>query len=237
MLEIVVDTRERLVVEFVRRFERHSANAVAARGRFSLAIPGGSVARTLLPALVAAAVDWPRIDVFWCDERAVPAADPASNFGAADALLFARIPGRPAVLHPMPTDVSDLARAADEYEVEMRHVLGGPPVLDLMLLGAGPDGHVCSLFAGHPALEERDRSVVAVRGAPKPPPDRLTMTLPVVGDARHLYLGAFGTEKAEMVREIIEHNGSLLPAAQALRCNATAVCLFDDGAASLLSRA
>ena len=237
MLEIVVGTPERLVGEFVRRFERHAASAIAVRGRFSMAISGGSVARTLLPALVAATVVWPRVDVFWCDERAVPAADPESNFGAADALLFARLPGRPAVLHPMPTEVPDLARAADEYEVELRNVLGGPPVLDLMLIGAGPDGHVCSLFAGHPALEERDRSVVAVRGAPKPPPDRLTMTLPVVGDARHLYLGAYGTEKAEMVREIVEHESSLLPAAQALRRNATAVCLLDDDAASLLSRA
>jgi 6-phosphogluconolactonase len=221
----------------VQRFERHAATAIAARGRFSMAISGGSVARTLLPALVAASVDWPRVDVFWCDERAVPAADPESNVGAAEALLFARLPGRPVVLHPMPAAVADLARAADDYEVEMRHVLGAPPVLDLMLIGAGPDGHVCSLFAGHPALEERDRSVVAVRGAPKPPPDRLTMTLAVVGDARHLYLAAFGTEKADMVREIIEYDGSPLPAAQALRLNATAVCLFDEGAASLLSRA
>ena len=237
MLEIVVGTRELLISEFVRRLERHAANAIAARGRFRLAIPGGSVARTLLPALVAAPVDWPRVDVFWCDERAVPAGDPESNFGAADALLFARLPGRPAVLYPMPADVPDLARAADEYELGMRHVLGAPPVLDLMLIGAGPDGHVCSLFAGHPALEERDRSVVAVHGAPKPPPGRLTMTLPVVGDARHLYLGAFGAEKAQMVREIVEDDGSMLPAAQALRRNGRAVCLLDDGAASLLSRA
>jgi 6-phosphogluconolactonase len=237
MPEIVVDTRERLIGEFVRRFERHAANAIAARGRFSMAISGGSVARTLLPALVEASVDWPRVDVFWCDERAVPAADPESNYGAALALLFSTIPGPPAVLHPMPADLPDLDRGADEYEAAMRNALGVPPVLDLMLIGAGPDGHVCSLFPGHPALDERDRSVVAVRGAPKPPSDRLTMTLPVVGDARHLYLGAFGTEKADMVREIIEHDGSTLPAAQALRLNASAVCLFDDGAASLLSRA
>jgi len=237
MPEIIVATRERLIAEFVRRFELHSANAIAARGRFSMAISGGSVAQTFLPALVAATVDWPRVDVFWCDERAVPAADPESNYGAALALLFSTLPGPRAVLHPMPTDVPDLARGADEYAVAMRRVLGVPPVLDLMLIGAGPDGHVCSLFPGHPALEERDRSVVAVHGAPKPPSDRLTMTFPVVGDARHLYLGAFGTEKAEMVLEIIEHDGSLLPAAQALRLNATAVCLFDEGAASLLSRA
>jgi 6-phosphogluconolactonase len=237
MPEIVIDSRERLVVEFVKRFEGHAANAIAARGRFSVAISGGSVARTLLPALASAEVGWPRVDVFWCDERAVPPADPESNYGAADAVLFARIPGPPAILHPMPIDVPDLARAAEAYEGEMRDALGDPPVLDLMLIGAGPDGHVCSLFSGHPALEERDRSVVAVRGAPKPPPDRLTMTLPVIGDVRHLYLGAFGREKAAMVREIVEHDGSLLPAAQALRRNARAVCLLDDGAASLLSRA
>jgi 6-phosphogluconolactonase len=237
MPEIVVGTRERLIGEFVQRFERHSANAIAARGRFSMAISGGSVAQAFLPALADASVDWPRVDVFWCDERAVPAADPESNYGAALALLFSMLPGPPPVLHPMPADAPDLARGADEYEVAMRRALGVPPVLDLMLIGAGPDGHVCSLFPGHPALEERHRSVVAVRGAPKPLSDRLTMTLPAVGDARHLYLGAFGTEKAAMVREIVEDDGSLLPAAQALRRNARAVCLFDDGAASLLSRA
>jgi 6-phosphogluconolactonase len=237
MIEIVVDSRERLAVEFVKRFERDAANAIAVRGRFSLAISGGSVARTLLPALVAAAVDWPRVDVFWCDERAVPASDPESNYGAAVALLFSRIPGRPAVLHPMPADVPDLARAADEYELELRNALGTTPVLDLMLLGAGPDGHVCSLFPGHPALEERDRSVVAVHGAPKPPSDRLTLTLPVVTGSRNLYLAVFGNEKAEMVREIVEDNSSLLPAAQALRHHAGAVCLLDDAAASRLSRA
>jgi 6-phosphogluconolactonase len=237
MLEIVVDTGERLAVEFGKRFERHADDAIAARGRFSMAIAGGSVARTFLPALATATVDWPRVDVFWCDERAVPTSDPESNYGEADALLFARIAGRPPVLYPMPTNVSDLVRAAQAYETAMRQALGDPPVLDLMLIGAGPDGHVCSLFPGHPALAERIRSVVAVRGAPKPPPDRLTMTLPVVRDARQLYLGAFGSDKAAMVREMIEQDGSVLPAARALRSHARAVCLLDEEAASLLSGA
>jgi 6-phosphogluconolactonase len=237
MREIVVDTRERLAVEFVRRFERQSADAIFARGRFSIAIAGGSVARTFLPALAAATVEWPRVDVFWCDERAVPPADPESNYGGAEAILFSRIPGPPAVMHRMPADAPDLDRAASEYETEMRDTLGRVPVLDLMLIGAGPDGHVCSLFPGHPALEERDRLVVSVRGAPKPPPDRLTMTLGVIGAARHVYLGAFGSEKAAMVREIVEHDDSPLPAAQALRLNAGAVCLLDYEAASLLNRA
>jgi 6-phosphogluconolactonase len=237
MSEIVIGRRDELGVDFVARFERLAAAAIAARGRFSLAIAGGSAADVLLPPLATAAVDWPLVDVFWCDERAVPPADPESNYGAACRLLFAHPPALAAVLRRMPADAVDLAAAAADYEAQLHAALGDPPQIDLILIGAGPDGHVCSLFPGHAALGERERSIVAVFDSPKPPPRRLTMTLPVLRAARTVVLAAFGPEKAAAVRELVENDQSALPAAQALRGRGHAVCLFDPSAARLLSRA
>jgi 6-phosphogluconolactonase len=167
----------------------------------------------------------------------VPPDDPESNYGAAAGLLFNHDAARAATLHRMHADGMDLDAAALDYEVELRNTLGDPPRLDLVLIGVGPDGHVCSLFPGHPAEDERQRWVVAVRDAPKPPPRRLTMTLPVLETARCLCLGVFGRDKAAMVREILEEPVSPLPAARVLRGSADVLCLLDDEAASRLSRA
>jgi 6-phosphogluconolactonase len=236
MRDVVVDTHDRLTADLRDRIRQASAGAIAARSRFAMAVAGGSVAQTFLPALAAAAIDWPRVHVFWCDERAVPPSDPESNYGSALDLLFAHAPASAATLHRMPADASDLDAAARAYEAELRDTLGNPRQLDLVLIGAGPDGHICSLFPGHPALEERERWVVAIKDSPKPPPRRLTLTLPVLEAARTLVLGIFGRDKAEMVKALLEQPNSQLPAARALRGNPNSVCLLDRDAASLLTR-
>ena len=236
MPEIIVGTREELAAVFTRRFEQAAAAAIAARGRFTIATAGGSACEALLQGLATAAVDWPRTHVFWCDERAVPPDDPESNYGAAVDVLFGRPAARGAILHRMRGEAGDLDAAARDYESALLDTIGNPPHLDLMLIGAGPDGHVCSLFPGHPALEERQRLVVAVRDSPKRPPERLTLTLPVLLAARSVYLGAFGADKAAIIRQIVEDPGSPLPAARALRGNGHAACLLDSAAAGLLSR-
>jgi 6-phosphogluconolactonase len=234
--DVFVDSRARLTVDFTDRFTRAPTSAIASTGRFAFAIAGGSVAQTFLPALATDAIDWSRVEVFWCDERAVPPNHRESNYGAAVALLFARHPASAATLRRMPADAADLDDAARVYEGQMRQSLGDQARLDLVLIGAGPDGHICSLFPGHPQLEERDRWVVAIHDSPKPPLRRLTLTLPVLEAARSLVLGIFGRDKAEIAREILENPDSRLPAARALRGNQNAVCYLDHEAASLLSR-
>jgi 6-phosphogluconolactonase len=234
--EILIDTPARLGAAFVARFEQAARDALAVRGRFAVAIPGGSVLRAFAPALAAAAVDWPCLDVFWCDERAVPTADPESNYGLASRLWLSRLSGVGPRVHPMPVDATDLDHAAAEHDAEVRRVLGHPPRLDLILLGMGPDGHVCSLFPGHPALDEGERAVVAVHDAPKPPPDRLTITMPLVRNAAMVCVAAFGRDKADALRDVLEAEDSRLPAALALRGHANTACLLDRDAASLLSR-
>jgi len=202
----------------------------------SLAVSGGSVATTFFPRWAAeTTVDWGSTDVFWADERAVPPTDPESNYALARSLWLdpARVPA--GHVHRMPADGPDLAAAARDYDAELRRVLGERPVVDLVLLGMGPDGHVASLFPGHALLGETSRNVAAVVDSPKPPPRRLTLTLPVLTAARLVVIGAFGTSKAGIVRLAIEDAESRLPAALVARGASRAVWLLDAAAAGQLT--
>ena len=230
---MVVAEPPELAEVLVSRLEREAQAALAARGSFSIALPGGSVATTLFPRLASAAVDWSRSDFFWVDERAVPPDDPESNFAAARALWLepASIPG--SRVHRMRGDAADLDQAAWAYEAELRSALGDPPRLDVALLGVGPDGHVASLFPGHRLLDETARPVAALQDAPKPPPRRLTLTLPVLAAARLVVVAAFGASKAEVVRAALDEAQSPLPVARVARSAAAALFLLDPEAAAL----
>jgi 6-phosphogluconolactonase len=209
--------------------------ALSAGRGLSLAVSGGSVAATFFPRWAAEATfDWGSTDVFWADERAVPATDPESNYALARSLWLeaARAPAER--VHRMPADGPDLISAARDYDEELRRVVGERPVLDLVLLGMGPDGHVASLFPGHVLLRETTRNVAAVVDSPKPPPRRLTLTVPVITAARAVVIGAFGAAKAGIVRHAIEDADSRLPAALVARGANRAVWLLDPGAASQL---
>jgi 6-phosphogluconolactonase len=230
--EVVIDEPGRLAHAFVARYETAARSAINARGRFVCAVPGGSVAEAFFPALATAAVDWPLVDVFWDDERAVAPDDPASNFGVARRLWLDRVPLDPAHVHRMRAEATDLDQAAAAYAHELGRIQGDRP-LDLVLLGMGADGHVCSLFPAHAALDEGTRSVVAVTDAPKPPSRRMTLTLVALAGAALVCLAAFGTAKATVVRRLLQGSDSPLPAARALRAARSALVLLDPEAAAL----
>jgi len=232
--EIVVDTPAALAAVFCDRFARAVRAADAARGRFTVALPGGSVADTFFPPLTTAPVDWRQVHVLWGDERAVPPDDPESNFGVARARLLTQVPIPPGNVHRMTADAADMDAAATAYAEELGAVLGTPPRLDIALLGVGPEGHVCSLFPGHAALAERRAWVVAVHDSPKPPPNRLTLTLPALATSALVCVAAFGAAKAEALRDAIESPASELPVAQAARSGRRALFLLDPAAASKL---
>jgi 6-phosphogluconolactonase len=211
--------------------------AIVERGLFSIALAGGSVATQCFPTLAALPLDWRRVQFFWADERAVPPSDPESNYGVALQLWLApaRVPD--SSVHRMPADAADLGAAAETYASELTRVLGSSPTLDLALLGMGPDGHIASLFPGHPLLAERERLVAAVTDSPKPPPRRLTLTLPVLARARRVIVAAFGASKADVLGDALNAAGSLLPVAQLLRLAPSSLVLADDaGGARLTSR-
>ena len=234
--EIVIDSPRALAAAFAARFEAATREALPARGRFACAVPGGSIAEAFFPALRGARVDWPRVEVFFTDERAVPPDDPDSNAGLARRLWLDHVPIDPARVHRMRGEGADLDAAAAEYAAEMANALGSPPRLDLALLGVGPDGHVCSLFPGHAAIGERARYVLAVTGSPKPPPRRITLTLPALAAAHRIAIAAFGAPKAPVVCEAIENPESPLPVALAARSGPPVLFLLDPPAARLLAR-
>ncbi|MCC6774569.1 MAG: 6-phosphogluconolactonase [Gemmatimonadaceae bacterium] len=233
--EIVVAATDALRAGFVELVRDLARDAIAERGRFALAVPGGSVASVLLTGLGAHDVAWRSTDLFWCDERFVPQTHADSNFGAAQAGWLQPLEGAGMRRHPMVDGDEDAERAAARYSATLVSTLGTPPVLDLVVLGVGEDGHVGSIFPGHPTMDERERWVVAIDDAPKRPRQRVSLTLPVFTSARCLVVAAFGITKCDVMRCAVEEFTCLLPVARTLRGASRAVVLLDDGAACGLS--
>jgi 6-phosphogluconolactonase len=212
-------------------FEAEARAALERGARFTVAIPGGSVARSCFPRLAALALDWSRIEFFWTDERAAPPTSPDSNYSLARELWLEPL-GVPAEhIHRMPGEASDLDQAARAYADELTKIAGKPPRLDYALLGVGSDGHVASLFPDHPALRDK-RPVLAIENAPLPPARRLSLSLRVLADAARVVIVAFGTTKARVMGEIAKDLGSSLPVAQVARRARRCLILLDREAGS-----
>ncbi len=213
-VRLVVRTEKELVAEAARFVVESASAAVGARGRFAIALAGGATPRPVYERLAAPParelVDWPRVDVFWSDERCVPSDDERSNYRAAREALLDHVPAPADRVHRMRGEEPDGERAAAEYERILRWALGGSgaraPRLDLVLLGLGPEGHTASLFPGSRAIAETERLVCAVRhaGDPEPRVDRLTLTPPAINAARDVLFLVAGRAKAAAVRATLE---------------------------------
>jgi 6-phosphogluconolactonase len=208
------------------RFIEVARRSIDERGRFRVALSGGSTPKRVYPLLVAAprvdAVDWSRVEFFWGDERAVPPDHPESNFGVAYQMLIAALPNvRPEAIHRMPAEAPDLDAAALAYEAELRLAFGArgddPPAFDLIWLGMGPDGHTASLFPGSAALEVADRWAVA-NWAPGPQAWRMTLTFPVLDAAREVLFVVTGADKADAL-DRVRAGDQQLPAARVQAAN------------------
>eukprot|EP00753_Platysulcus_tardus_P020148 PLAT7803.1.p1 GENE.PLAT7803.1~~PLAT7803.1.p1 ORF type:complete len:269 (-),score=87.65 PLAT7803.1:99-842(-) len=187
-----------------------AAAAIAARGRFVIALSGGSMSKMLAPALLAAAddTDWSCWHILFADERCVALDSEDSNYAGWKSVLFDALPGLPAS-QVYTCDASlGVAGAAEEYEAAMRTLYGeeveegGVPAIDVVLLGMGPDGHTASLFPGHALLDETSCWVASISDSPKPPPERITLTLPVLAASRLIMFMAAGASKAEALTGI-----------------------------------
>jgi 6-phosphogluconolactonase len=174
-------------------------SAVSHSGECSVVLSGGTTPRSLYRLLGAAyqnEIPWKSVHLFWGDERYVPPDDPASNFRMVRETLLDAISIPGTNLHPMSTGRPDPDASAREYEALLNQRFNGDwPRFDLILLGLAPDGHIASLFPGSKALLEDKRRVVAVR-VPKEPPQRLTLTLPAINRAAHVYFLVAGKTKA-----------------------------------------
>jgi 6-phosphogluconolactonase len=171
-----------------------------------VALSGGSTPRAMFRVLAGLALPWEKTEWFWVDERAVPVDHPRSNYGAARADLFERVPVPPGRVHPLAPDGPDLAAVAGRYEALLAERFGlpgrggAPPAFDVMLLGIGDDGHTASLFPGEPTVDVADRWVAAVP-AGEGREERLTLTAPVIAAARRAVVLVQGESKREPVRK------------------------------------
>ncbi len=212
--------------------ESVARESLAQQQRFTIAIPGGSVATICFPRLALLSLDWSAIDFFWTDERAVPPDHADSNYAAARSLWLepARVPEER--LHRMRGE-EDLERAAREYADELESIAGRPPRLDYALLGVGVDGHVASLFPDRLTLDD-PRPVQPVTDSPKPPRRRLTLSLGMLARARRVAIVAFGIEKATPIREALANAASMLPIARLVRAAPECVMFLGRDLAELL---
>lgn len=226
----VFSSPEALATAFVDETVAAAADAVGRRGRFTLALTGGSAASTLYPALARAALPWDKVHVFFGDERSVPMDHADSNFKLAQSCFLQAAPIPAAHIHRMRgEDAADVAAAA--YERELLAVTDGTGALDVVHVGMGPDGHICSLFPGHALLREDVRLVAPITDSPKPPSSRVTLTMQALARARSLWFLVSGAGKADAVRDAILDPSSTLPAAIAARRGASVRWLLDNDAA------
>jgi len=195
MERIVCDSKD-LPARAAARIALELNAALSQRGQASLALAGGTTPKATYEALAGLPLDWARIDVFFGDERCVPADHDESNYRMAKAALFDRVNIPKERIHRMQGELTDRDAAARAYEREL------PDRLDVVVLGIGEDAHTASLFPGSPALNEGERRVVPVIG-PKPPPERLSITPPVLRDARVCIVLASGAGKATAVRQAL----------------------------------
>lgn len=228
---VVVTAPEALAPRVAAWIAAELGQAIAARGTASLALAGGTTPRAVYAELTgppfSGSLDWARVDIFFGDERAVPPDHPESNYGMARAALLSRVPIPAERVHRMEAERPDREQAAADYARCL------PRRLDVLLLGMGPDGHTASLFPRSPALAERERLVVPVVG-PKPPPERLTITPPVIAAARAVAVIVTGVGKAAAVARALE--GAPAPHEWPVQLARGGVWFLDRDAASRLTR-
>ncbi len=192
-------------------FVRCAGQAVAARGRFTVALSGGSTPKRLYQLLTTepyrSQIDWGRVEIFWGDERCVPPDHKDSNYRMAREAMLTQLPISAEHVHRLEAERADRETAARDYEAVLARVFGvnsggEPPALDLILLGMGPDGHTASLFPHTQALDETHRWVVP-NHVPQLNTDRLTLTRPILNRGREVLFLVAGDDKAERLAEVL----------------------------------
>ncbi|WOO81291.1 putative 6-phosphogluconolactonase [Vanrija pseudolonga] len=249
-----VPTLQKSLADFIVKAQ---AEAVAARGQFTIALSGGSLPNNLKPLADIPGIHWDKWQVFFADERIVPLDHPESNYAACAKAFLDHVPIKREQIHTLnsslfsentrtqPTaenwdlgEVQQEAQAvATDYEKQLVATFASTttaryPTFDLILLGMGPDGHTCSLFPGHPLLAEQSAWIAPIVDSPKPPPRRITFTYPVLNHASRVAFVATGEGKQEMLAKILDEPELGLPCSRVRPAAPGAVYWFVDDAAA-----
>lgn len=202
---IVHPDRQSLAAAVAARFITKVVDLVDEFEEASIVLTGGTMGSAVLQAInenpARDSIDWSRVNVWWGDERWVPAGHPDRNETEARRVLLDHVALDPARVHPFAASDSgiELDDAADAYALEIAThspANANMPHFDIMFLGVGPDGHVASLFPDRGGIRELEKTVISVRRSPKPPPERLSLTLPVINSAARVWLVVAGADKA-----------------------------------------
>ncbi|KAF5795476.1 putative 6-phosphogluconolactonase [Helianthus annuus] len=207
----VFDSEEALSVSLAKYTADLSQKFTQQKASFTVVVSGGSLIkslRKLVESPYVDSIDWSKWHMFWVDERVVPKDHPDSNYLLAYDCFLSKVPIPPGNVHAI-NDALSAEAAADDYETHIKHLVHngiistsettGIPKFDLMLLGMGPDGHVASLFPGHPLLAEKSKWITFIKESPKPPPERITFTFPVINSSANVALVVAGAGKAHPV--------------------------------------
>ena len=244
---VVVVKDPPLLAELVAaRLLSRLVEAQALRGQASLVLTGGSIGIAALQAVGRAparhAVDWRKVDVWWGDERFVPADDEDRNERQARRALLDALDLDPAAVHPMGAlggpDGGDVDAAAARYADELTAAAptdDDVPPFDVLLLGMGPEGHTASIFPESPAAHD-ERIAFGVHGCPKPPPIRISLGFAAINAAREVWMVVAGAEKASAVAMALSGAGPVQVPAAGVRGQASTLWLLDEAAAGLLPR-
>ena len=225
----------------VRIFAREAKDSVGRKGKFTVALSGGSTPRHMNRLLaqepLCSSISWGKTHIFWADERCVPVDDPASNCGTARRDFLDRIPIPVDHVHPMPGEAAP-EEGAKIYHNELKKCFrpkkGEYPAFDLIFLGIGMDGHTASLFPATPSAALSKKWVVAVKGG-TPDVHRLTLTYRILNQANNICFLVSGENKAPIVKTIFEDKQAGLPAQKIQPLNGRLTWLMDRQASSLLS--
>lgn len=223
-----------------------ATEAIAKHGAFSIAVAGGSLVKMLGAMADMPDVQWDKWHVAWVDERCVMHAHKESNYGGALDVWLSKVPIPKTQIYPIDEHLAhpgESAEAASEYEKRLKslpeealpRLMGGLPAFDLLLLGFGPDGHMCSLFPGHPLLQDTSGHwILPIADSPKPPLERITFSLPAVNASSNVIVVGTGEAKAEVVEQVFTA-GCELPIAKAWGRHAEGpLWILDQDAAKLL---
>ncbi|KAL9225430.1 hypothetical protein vseg_001358 [Gypsophila vaccaria] len=244
----IFESEESVAVYLAKYAAELSHKFVTDRNAFTLVVSGGSLInslRKLTEAPYVDSIDWSKWHVFWVDERVVPLDHPESNYKLAFDGFLSKVPILPEHVHAI-NDTLSTEEAAQDYETRLRQLVEtnilatsqatGFPKFDAMLLGMGPDGHIASLFPGHPLVKEDKKWVTFIKDSPKPPPERITLTFPVINSSAYIALAIVGTAKAGIVKKALgdDNQGSDVLPVQLVSPEGELKWFLDKDAASLL---
>src|SRR5438093_2396015 len=224
-IEVLADA-DAVAKEAAAVIATEARQAVAARGRFVMAVSGGHTPWMMLRALADEDVRWASVHIFQVDERVAPEGHADRNLTHLRASLLEHAALPAGQIYAMPVEIPDLQSAAAKYAAEFERIAGAPPVLDLVHLGLGPDGHTASLVPGDPVLDITDRDV-AMTGVYQGR-NRLTLTYPIINRARLILWLVTGSEKVPMYKRLLAGDQTI-PVGRVLQNNA--VLLADSAAA------